>query len=383
MLNAVPAIEARRKQALRFKRNGRDLRHGIDGLRLCHTGLVRHHQQGYINGIAVRDPAVIAMREKTLVGQHRGLAQPAKQALLIRQRGTSRCEDTAFRIQAAAGDFPRLLTGKDDPARRQLVDRQGAGLVGGDKGAGTKRLYRQQLPHNDMPPRHAPHTDGQRDRQRDRQALRNRRHGQRHGKQEYFLQRHAATQCHDRHQQGDHRDQQGDAACKAFHPHQQGRLGGRPAKYDGGNATKFRVQCRARDDSAATATADERTGKGHVETIAKRALQRMQLLCTLEHRHGFTGQQGLIHFEVMAGKQAHVGRNALTGFQQHDVPGYQLLCIAFMGVALAQHPAAHADQLLQGHRGTLGRVFLGSADNGIQQQHRADEDSVRPFTNCQ
>jgi hypothetical protein len=181
---------------------------------------VRHHQQGNIDGIAVLYPIVITMRQKSLVGQHRCLAQPAQQGILLRQRGAPLGEDAAFRLQALAGDLPRLVAGKDNAACRELVDGQGAGLVGGDNGTGTERLHCQQSPHNDMPPGHAPHTDGQRHRERDRQPLRNGRHGQRHGKQEDFVQRHAATQCDTGHQQGSHADQNGHAVGKPFHPHQ-------------------------------------------------------------------------------------------------------------------------------------------------------------------
>ena len=68
----------------------------------------------------------------------------------------------------------------------------------------------------------------------------------------------------------------------------------------------------------------------------------------------------------MAGKQAHIGRDALTRFQQDDIPEHQLLGVTFMRVTFTQDATTRGNQFLQGRGGTLCGKFLHRTDDGIE-----------------
>ena len=141
--------------------------------------------QGALGGVALHEPAPVAIAERRVVGERRGAQRPFER-VAVRGRGIDRLAfDREFALGdvAAAADLDQRIGGGDG-AHGHFVARERAGLVGADDGCGPERFDRRQLAHDGMGRRHAADAEAEPDCDDRRQRLRNGRDRQRHGEQE-------------------------------------------------------------------------------------------------------------------------------------------------------------------------------------------------------
>ncbi len=98
----------------------------------------------------------------------------------------------------------------------------------------------------------------------------------------------------------------------------------------------------------------------------------------LFRRHGFPGQGRFLGAQVLDLDQAQVGRNAVAGFQQHDVAGHELFGRDHARFAAAQGPRFGGQHVADRIERLLGAAFLNEAEQTVEDDHRENDAGVDP-----
>jgi hypothetical protein len=96
----------------------------------------------------------------------------------------------------------------------------------------------------------------------------------------------------------------------------------------------------------------------------------------LSHQQGLTGEAGLVDLQPGAAEDAAVGGDGVPGLELDDIAGHQLLPLRVhrFPIATKAHPyGAGSDESPQG---AVRSDPLAATDQGIDCQHRSDENRV-------
>ena len=113
--------------------------------------------------------------------------------------------------------------------------------------------------------------------------------------------------------------------------------------------------------------------------VARSATERLGLKLLaggLVDRVGFAGQRRFVHPRVERLQEAHVGRHAVAGFDQHHVARHQAGAFDELHRAVAENAARRLDRGAERGGVDLGAPFLRAADRRVQDEHGADEASA-------
>ena len=115
---------------------------------------------------------------------------------------------------------------------------------------------------------------------------------------------------------------------------------------------------------------------GHGAALSQGRVVGQLRLGVLMHRQGFTGEQRLIQLEVVAAQQAQIRRHHLAALQPHRITHHKGFGIAQRRLAITQHQRLHLEQLAEGMAAALRSPLLQASYQGIEQQHRRDEQGI-------
>ena len=276
--------------------------------------------------------------------------------------------------KALAGDFHDVAVGQPQLTHGHFIAGQRSGFIRGDQRATAQPFDRRQSPHNHVASSHPNRGHGQGHGDGHRQSFGNRRDRQRHDEEEGFDQR-VTTHRHRQRADDRRRQQRRDRheIGEPLHPFQQRRLATRAPQNIQSQLSDVRGSAGRDHHSLATAASDHRTGKRHVQSVAKRRRGRALPREILPHGQRFAGQQRLVDLQTLTGQQPNFGRSAIARFQPHDVARHQLFRLDLADLALPQHLRVDAEHLLQSMTALLGLPLLVCGDQRVDRQHRADE----------
>ena len=295
---------------------------------------------------------------RDLIGLQRRLVLQAAQhgeidgVVVLRARGQGAGEDKLI-----GGD----LIQAERIAKRQLVLRQGAGLVGAQHVHAGQFLDGDQLAHDRLLLREQPGADRHRHRQHRRHGHGNRRHGQHQRKLQRREDRVAAVECNG----NDHRHQNHRQHDEIVADLQHGFL----EMADGhGRFHQFRrlaevgLHARRIDQRTDLAAADDRAGEHGVAGFARRG-QRL------------TGQRRLVDGNFVAVQQTGIRRHDIAQAQADDVTRHQFPRRRRDPLSIALHPGLDRELGLQRFDGIARLALFPEPDGGIgNKQHQNDEE---------
>jgi hypothetical protein len=335
---------------------------------LVQAGLGRRHHQRALGRVALDVPVALRLgaHDVGVGGERRRPQQPAQRGRGHPRRARER--ELAVRLVAGAPDL-ELLAGDQDAPRRHLVLGQRAGLVRADDRRAAQGLDGGQPPHERVAPRHALHADGQRDGDHGGQRLGHRGDAEGDAEDQHLDEGEPARQPeHDdarHHREAGPRQRGADAVEVLL----QRRARGLHRLEQPGDAAEFGRHAGGHDQAAAAPVGGDRPGVGHVPAIAERQLRVGERAALLLDRLGLAGERGLVHLQVDDLDQARVGRQAVAGAQQHDVPGHQLPRRDLGLLAVAQGGGGGRGHAVQRLDGALGAELLRE-----RQQHGEEQD---------
>jgi hypothetical protein len=109
-----------------------------------------------------------------------------------------------------------------------------------------------------------------------------------------------------------------------FHPHHKGGLAAFRLRDGFGNDAHLCLAPGTDNDADASSGGDGRSGKNHVFAIAYTGVSG-QGVGLLDGRDGFAGQKTFIRGQVFRLDKAKIGRRLVSGFQDDDIAGHNLL----------------------------------------------------------
>ena len=251
-----------------------------------------------------------------------------------------------------------------------------ASLVGTDVGDRTQRFDRRQAADQDVALHHAARAQCQCHRYHGRQRFRDRRHREADGGQQHQHHRFATHDADAEHHAAQHEHGGGDDAAEAGQAFLQRRARVLFGMQQTGDFPEFGLHASRHDDTARASVGQDGSLVGHVQTIAERQIGFVQWTRVFFHWLRFAGECGLVDLENVGLCQAQVRRHDVTGFEQHDVPGYQRGGGQGMDLAVADHPGTGRGKKLQRRHRALGAVFLDEPDCRVQHHDRQDHDRV-------
>ena len=249
-------------------------------------------------------------------------------------------------------------------AQRQLVLRQGAGLVGTQHVHAGQFLDGDKLAHDRLLLREQACTDRHRHRQHRRHRHRNRRHGQHQRELQRREDRLAAVDSNgDDHRHHGHR-QHDQIVADPQHGFLEMADGNRGLHQFRGLA-EIGLAARRIDQRADLAATDDRAGEYRVAGFA-RGGQRL------------AGQRGLVDGNLVAVQQARVRRHDVAQTQADDVARHQFPRRRRDPFAVALHPGLDRQPGLQGIDGVAGLAFFPEPDHGIGNKQNQNDEEIGP-----
>lgn len=333
-------------------------------------------EQRHVHRVAVVDPLLSAPPEEAVVAEHRAareaLDHPRRRAAIDLGIGL----DRPFRAGPRARHCPWSLARKGDASDRQLVHGERSGLVGGDEGARAQRLDRDELANDDVPMAHSPGRDGERYGEGHREPLGDRRDRQRDADEEHLGEGYPLEDADHAHQQDGGSDRQRDPLRESVHPLEERRslpLGSGEGRREGAD-----LRARARGDHGAVGLAADGhgPGEGHVRAIGDGRAHWQRRSRVLGAGHRLARQDGLVGRERRGGQESQVRRHLRPRVEEHDVARHESLGVDLALLSCSKRDAALRDEPAQCLGALLRAVLLDRADDGVQEQHDADERRV-------
>ena len=340
--------------------------------------LDRHDQEGEVDGVAGAARGAELRHEFGVVAEDGRAGELPQRFKAVHRQWPAAGGEAPGQFLAAALDIDDAVTGKPDAFGRELVDGEGAGLVGGDDRAGAEALDGGKVADDDVAAGHAPRGDRQRHRHRHGQAFRNDRHGKRDTDEER-LARHGAAEKLDR-DDGKHDGHRSDAENlrEAVEAAGEGRWR-RSLRQRLGNAAELRRHPGGDDQRLGAASMQRGAGVEHVAALGERRILRQDAIRLLGDRHRLAGERRFIGLQIGALEKPEIGGHALARFQHHDVARHQI------GAFHGARPAVPDDPTPGDENGTerggvlLRAGFLERADRRVHHQHDGDEQRVVAF----
>ena len=343
--------------------------------------LARRHNQRTLGRIALKPPALVAVRQLRIVDERGGMQRPLE---AIAQR---RCLDDRLSVLAefalrdipAAADLDQRITG-DDGAHRHFVAGQGAGLVRADHRCRTKRFDGRQFAHDGVGRRHSAHAETESHGHDCGQRLGNRGNGKRHRKQEQAehdveRQRRRAEQAGGEHHgaNAEHDDSEALAGTVEFLLERRRLLLG--GLEQSGDAPDLGVHSGVDDHGAAAAVGRDGARKQHVDAIAEAHVGGDRLR-TLGNRHAFAGQRRFIGAKIGVLDDAGVRRDLVSGLHQDDVPRHDLMGCDALAFPVADHGRFRSGERHQRTHRTLRPRFLKESKQRVEHHDGRDDDRL-------
>jgi hypothetical protein len=146
-----------------------------------------------------------------------------------------------------------------------------------------------------------------------------------------------------------------------------------------GDHADLRVHAGPGDQALAAAVGHHGAHEGGVLAVAERDLLVEHHRGVLLHRHRLAGERGFFDLEVHARDQAHVRRDVVARFEQHEVAGHELAPRHRHLVAVADHLRVRRRHLLERGERLLGLRLLNHADHRVQHHDAHDRDRIDPL----
>ena len=224
------------------------------------------------------------------------------------------------------------------------------------------------------------HTHRQHDGNHGRQALRYGGNGGRHGQQEYFQPVQTLEQTN-RYQQGTYAEEKNNyVPAQLADVFLQGRFLRLDFLDGGGYLADVRRHAGPDDHGGGATVIDNGTHVHHVLSL-RHGYVFTDGIGVFVNGHGLTGEHGLVDFQVGDLNKPGVGRDFITGFQEHDVAGNNLSGGDNLYSPITPDTGLgcrHLDECL--HR-FLGAGLLCKADGGIEKKHAENHTGVNKVLN--
>ena len=238
-------------------------------------------------------------------------------------------------------------------AERELVLRQGAGLVGAEHVDAGEFLDGDEARDDRLEPRETLGAHRHRDRQDGRQRDRDRRDGEDQREEQRLDQRIAAKERDDQDQR-----------------HEADRAEDEEVADAQDRALEMRDGAGALDKARGLAEIGVHAGRGdhglHLAELGDRAgIRRIAHL--LVDRQRLPGQRRLIDAQIVALDEAHVGRDDVAEADQDDVARDEFARRHFPPAPVAQHAGPQRQALLERGNGGVGLELLPEADAGVER----------------
>ena len=329
--------------------------------------------------VALHHPPALALHQLRVIGKRCG-PQQVRDGVAVRRALVDLLaldREVALWDVAAAADVDQRVGGGDG-AQRHLVAGQRAGLVRADHGGGAERLDRRQLANDGVGRRHPPHAEAQPHCDDGRQRLRDRSDGERHRKQEQAehdveCESGSAEQAGREHHGADSEHDDAEPLAGAVELLLQRRrllLGGFEQPRD---AADFRCHPGCHHHGTAAAIGGDRAGEQHIAAIAEPgvAFDWSELF---RHRHALAGQRRLVGLQVRHLDEAGIRRNLVTGLDQDNVAGDDVMGRDALPIAIADDRGLRRSQRHQRADRFLRAGLLDEPEHGVEYDDSHDDD---------
>ncbi len=222
---------------------------------------------------------------------------------------------------------------------------------------------------------HAVHAEREGDGHYCRQAFGNRRDGQCDGGHRRLYQRVTAQQAEDEHQRHDAAGDHCEAFAQAVKLLLQRRLALDGGGEQPGKTAHFGAHAGGGDDGFEAAARHHGVHEHHVVPFRQRRLF-INSVRQLGDRLRFAGQGSLRHLSAVRRQHAGVGRNAVAGLKQQDVPRHQIGRLDQANLAVASHARRRREHVLQRRQSRFGTMLLKEAQHRVEQHHHGNDDRV-------
>ncbi len=143
-----------------------------------------------------------------------------------------------------------------------------------------------------------------------------------------------------------------------------------------GDLADLGLEAGGGDQTMGAAAGHDRAGKADVVAGGERRAGRGAFVGAFLHRRGFAGQQRLVALQIDGLGQADIGGHPVARLEQHQIARHQIARRDAAARAIADHHGMGLLERFEGVGGAAGRIFLGRADDAIDQQHRGDEQRI-------
>ena len=224
------------------------------------------------------------------------------------------------------------------------------------------------------------HAQGQRHRHHRRQAFGNGGDSQGDGGHRGFHQFIAAHQAHEEHQADDDGGDDRQTLAQAIELNLQGGFAFRRLGQQAGQTAHFGLHPGGTDHGFETTTGDHGIHEHHVVALCQNRRLRHHIR-QFGHGMRFAGQCRFRDFGAVRADYPGIGRNAVAGFEQQDVAGYQIDRLDLLYLTIATHARRRCQHVLQGGQCRFRAMLLKEAEGGIEQHDNADDDGVLEIAN--
>jgi len=111
-------------------------------------------------------------------------------------------------------------------------------------------------------------------------------------------------------------------------------------------------------------------------TLGKRQVRSVRCGRAFLHRRRFAGEQRFVALQVDRFGERDIGGHAIAGLKQHEISRHDMSRLDLLAQAIADHRCVRLLQRFERRCGPPGRLFLGRADDAVDEQHGADEDRI-------
>ena len=343
------------------------------------TDFLRQHQKRDINRIPARFNHAIVVAEMGFVCQHTGLSKCAHIIPAWRIQCGVAARNGALKLQPLTAHIQHRPVRQHDPFHRQTIDRERAGLVGGDQGTGSQRFDGGKTAYDHAALAHARGGDAERCGDGDRQALRDRRDRKRNCKQENVKQRIAPRDLSRSENKHEREGNDGETVGELSHAEQQRRLAAAP-RQQAGDAADLRLRSRAANDRSRPAEHNHGPGICHGAAITERCDRRDVGVCVLSHRRRFSRQQRFVDNQVRGRNQPHICGDGCPGLEDHDVAGDQVGGVNLQPAAGSDHRCDDAHAGAQRLRARLRVPLEDRSERSVSPNDSEDEAKIAPVS---
>ena len=146
-----------------------------------------------------------------------------------------------------------------------------------------------------------------------------------------------------------------------------------------GDAAHLGGHPRGGEDHPAPARRDHGAADDHVAPLRQRRFRGKGPAGLLVDREGFPRHGGFIRLELGRPEDPAVGGDAVSRFQEDQVPGDQGAALQKQLLPASDHPALGGGELLEGFQGLAGVVLLGDGDDRVEDHDQQDDGGVQPI----